>query len=248
MGDAKTGMRRREFVALGSATLLSSLIPSRSARAAVTADRPAEPTTLPIAYGAGPGSALVPAASVSADRSLLGRQVDLTVLGAFSEVERLSFRIVFDDASGVEYPAWSFARRGGSPNPSPSVRLRVPVSQSGLKFAGEFARSQPALRLFPDESGRGARPAQPFAARLSLGNEAGQAQLRRGVYVVALPGRWLPGPAWRRYEMGPAPSGGPGVRLYPRGSAEAPISPGFGYLILRVDTLGAPGPRPGARA
>jgi len=84
---------------------------------------------------------------------------------------------------------------------------------------------------------------------LSLDDEAGQAQLRRGVYVAALPGRWLPGPAWRRYEMAPAGTG-PAVRLCRRGTTEAPIAPDFGYLMLVVATRqrSAPGAASDTRA
>src|SRR5262249_58707411 len=79
VGDAKAGMRRRDFVTLGSAALLSSLIPSRTVRAAGSAGL-AEPARLPIAYWSGRGSALGPAASLTPDRSLLGRHLDLTGL------------------------------------------------------------------------------------------------------------------------------------------------------------------------
>jgi hypothetical protein len=256
VGDPRaTGMRRRDFVALGSAALASSFLLDGNASAGQAAGLPlpaAAPSSLPIGYWVGsehlptldlfgdalaaswPGlsSDIVPATSLPAgDARLLGSRVALTVLGVFWQVRSLSFRVVFSGEQPVEYPAWNFAWRGGAPNPSPSVRLHVPVSsEDGLTFAGEFKR--------PDAGVWGGRP-RPFRTQLSLGHGTDRPKLRRGIYVAALPGRLLPGPVWRRYEMAlaGASDSGPRIQLRRRGAPDEPRRD-LGYLLLLVDVVG----------
>jgi hypothetical protein len=229
-------MRRRDFVALGSAALASSVLLEKRAWAADADGTLAAPTLLPIGYWDGSdGPNVIPAASLpSGDVRLLGKRVGLTVLGVFSDVRSLSFRVVFSGEQPVEFAAWTFNWRGGAPNPSPSVRLRVPVlSPDGLSFLGEFARTRAGTR-------------QAFRAQLSLGSDAGQPKLRRGVYAVALPGRVLPGPVWRRYQLAWAGPSDPGplIQLLRQRAPEEAIPADFGYLLLLVDTPGRRSLRP----
>ncbi len=170
-------MRRREFLRIGGAGCLGlATAPSLASGALL------EPPTATATYRAPGAGQAVDARRLGTGLSeLAGAWIRVTILGLAAEVHPVTDRAALDvvfpsgpggsfapggaNGEGIRVQAWAMRAAGLTGRPA-SVRLRVPLTEEGLRLEPSWNE-----RVFP--------------VRLSLGREPGAAKLRFGEYQLS---------------------------------------------------------------